>query len=75
MNPFPKSVCSLYAKSSAVLPCDSKKQSGSTLPCWSDSLFTPPGNIAMYFSSSNTAVSIACCTPVLLYGSKIFFLM
>lgn len=75
MKLFPRSVCSLYAKLSAVVPGGIRKQSGITLPWLSDSLLTPPGNIAMYFSSSNTAVSSTCCTPVLPYFCSTFVFM
>ncbi len=60
-----RSVCIFSANCIAVLFSGSRKQSGSVFPSLSSSLFAPPGNIAMYFSKSNTAMSIACCAPVL----------
>lgn len=72
---FARSVCMCAAKSNAVLFGRSRKQSGSILPWLSPSLPTPPGNIAIYLSSSSTALSSACCTPVLPYLSRTFFCM
>ena len=72
---FAKSVCICAAKSNAVLPGGNRKQSGSIRPWLSPSFPTPPGNIALYFRSSSTAMSSAFCTPVLPYLSSTFCFM
>ena len=68
-------MCIFPAKSYAVLCGGSKKQSGSILPYWSSSFPIPPGNTAMYLSSSSIAVLVACWTPVLPYFVSTFFCM
>ena len=72
MNLSPMSVWSEYAKSRAVEPAGSRKQSGRTFPFESES-FEPAGNIAMYFRRSNTALSKISWTPVEPNFSRTFF--
>lgn len=70
-----RSVWTLFAKSIAVLFGGRMKQSGSILPCESPSFPVLPGNTAMHFNKSNTAVSSACWIPVLPNLSRTFFCM
>ncbi len=72
MNLSPISVWSEYAKSSAVVCCGKRKQSGRTLP-FESANFEPAGNIAMYFRRSKTDLSRISCTPVEPNLSRTFF--
>jgi len=68
------SVWSEYAKSKAVVPPGSRKQSGRTFPLESAN-FEPAGKIAMYFRRSKTDLSRTSWTPVPPNTSNTFFLI
>jgi len=72
INLSPMSVWRWYAKSNAVEPLGSKKQSGSMLPLLSDN-FEPAGKIAMYCKRSKTDLFRTSWTPVEPYLSRTFF--